>query len=134
MTTISLANRMAIHELIASYSHCVDNYRGEEWSELFVEDGRLVGVETPLVGRQAFVDQSDNLKAGPTEYRHIITNIVLPPGASDEQAVALAYGTVADWATSPALMTIFVEYRFELVNRGDGWKIACLHINRPYET
>jgi hypothetical protein len=133
MTTISVENRLAIHELIAQYSHCVDNYRGTEWSELFLEDGRLDGVETPLVGRQAFVEQSDVLKAGPTEYRHIITNVYLLPGATDEQAVALAYGTVADWAFSPPIMSIFVEYRFELINRGDEWKIARVHINRPYE-
>jgi hypothetical protein len=134
MNTISAENRLAVHELIAEYSHCVDNYRGVDWSELFLEDGQLVGVDSPLVGRQAFVDQSDSLKEGPTEYRHIITNVYLLPGATDEKAVALAYGTVADWAFSPPIMSIFVEYRFELVNLGEGWKIACLHINRPYET
>lgn len=133
MTTISVENRLAIHELIAEYSHRVDNYRGIEWSELFLEDGRLVGVEPPLVGRQAFVAQSDSLKAGPTEYRHIITNVFISPGATDERAIALAYGTVADWAFSPPIMAIFVEYRFELVNLDDGWRIAELEIKRPYK-
>src|SRR5262245_61069504 len=114
MTTISVENRLAIHELIAEYSHRVDNYRGKDWSELFLEDGRLDGVEPPLTGRQAFVDQSHRLKAGPTEYRHLITNVYLLPGATDEQAVAMAYGTVADWALSPPVMSIFVEYCFEL--------------------
>ena len=133
MTSISVENRLAIHELIAEYSHRVDNYRGKDWSELFLEDGRLDGVEPPMIGRQAFVDQSNRLKAGPTEYRHLITNVYLLPGATDERAVAMAYGTVADWATSPPVMAIFVEYRFELVKRSDGWKIARMAINRPYE-
>jgi len=133
VTTISVENRLAVHELIAEYSHRVDNYRGREWSELFLEDGRLVGVEPPLAGRQAFVDQSARLKAGPTEYRHLITNVYLLPGASDERAVAKAYGTVADWAPSPPVMAIFVEYTFSLVNTGGGWKIAEMQINRPYE-
>lgn len=132
MTSISVANRLAIHELIAEYSHRVDNYRGEEWSELFLEGGRLVGVEPPMVGRQAFVNQSARLKAGPTEYRHLITNVFVLPGATDERAEAKAYGTVADWAVSPPVMSIFVEYRFELVRRGDAWKIAELAIQRPY--
>lgn len=133
MTTISVANRLAVHELIAQYSHCVDNYRGEAWSELFVEGGRLIGVEPALEGRQAFVAQSKRLQAGPTEYRHLITNVYLLPGATDERAVARAYGTVADWAMSPPAMAIFVEYRFDLVKRGDGWKIAEIEINRPYQ-
>ena len=133
MTAISVENRLAVYELIAEYSHRVDNYRGEAWSELFVEDGRLIGVEPALEGRQAFVEQSKRLKAGPTEYRHIITNVYLLPGATNERAVAKAYGTVADWAQSPPAMAIFVEYRFDLIKRGDGWKIAEMEINRPYQ-
>jgi hypothetical protein len=133
MTRISVENRLAVHELIAEYSHRVDNYRGEAWSELFVEAGRLIGVEPALEGRQAFVNQSNNLQAGPTEYRHLITNVYLLPGATDQRAVAMAYGTVADWALSPPAMAIFVEYRFDLVKQGDEWKIAEIEINRPYQ-
>jgi 3-phenylpropionate/cinnamic acid dioxygenase small subunit len=130
--TISVENRLAIHEFIAAYSHTVDNYRGQEWSEMFTEDGRLVGMEPPLVGREAFIAQSDKLRAGPTEYRHLITNVCVLPGATDEQASAIAYGTVADWAQSPPVMAIFVEYRFDLVKQGGAWKIARMEINRPY--
>lgn len=132
MTTISVANRLAIHELIAEYSHCVDNYRGRDWSELFTPDGRLVGIDSPLLGREAFVAQSGKLRAGPTEYRHLITNVYLEPGASDERAVAMAYGTVANWAVTPPVMAIFVEYRFELVRQGEAWKIAELRVHAPY--
>jgi 3-phenylpropionate/cinnamic acid dioxygenase small subunit len=134
MTALSLESRLAIHELIARYSHWLDNYRGVDWSELFTEDGSLVGMEPPLVGREAFVRQSDKLRAGPTEYRHIISNVYILPDATDEQAVARAYGTVVDWAASPVAVSIFVEYQFELVKRGDGWKIARMSIDRPYET
>ena len=132
MTTISLENRLAIHELIAEYSHCVDNYRGEDWAALFLEDGRLVGADNPFLGRQALIDQAETLRRGPTEYRHLITNVFLEPGATDEQAVALAYGTVADWAKEPPSMSIFVEYRFELVKRADKWQIAELRVHMPY--
>jgi hypothetical protein len=131
--TISVENRLAVHELIAEYSHRVDNYRGQEWSELFIEGGRLIGVEPPMVGRQAFVDQSERLQAGPTEYRHLITNVYLLPGATDTEATAKAYGTVADWAVTPPVMAIFVEYRFSLVKQGAQWKIAEMEINRPYQ-
>ena len=132
MTTISVENRLAIHELIAEYSHCVDNYRGEDWAGLFLEDGKLVGTDNPFLGRQALIDQADALKNGPTEYRHLITNVYIQSGASDEHAVALAYGTVADWAHKPAVMSIFVEYRFELVRRDESWQIAELRVHMPY--
>jgi hypothetical protein len=134
MTTISVENRIAVHELIAEYSHRVDNYRGKEWSELFLEDGRLIGVEQPLLGRKAFVDQSNRLKTGPTEYRHLITNVYVLPGATDTAATAKAYGTVADWAVVPPVMALFVEYRFSLVKQGEQWKIAEMEINRPYQS
>ncbi len=133
MSKISIENRLAIHELIAEYSHRVDNYRGEDWAELFVEDGRLTGVDPPMEGRQAFIDQSARLLGGPTEYRHLITNVYVLPGATDERAGAMAYGTVADWGVSPPKMAIFVEYRFDLVRRDGEWKIAEIAIRRPYE-
>lgn len=132
MTTISVENRLAIHELIAEYSHCVDNCRGEDWAGLFLEDGKLVGTDNPFLGRQALIDQAAALKAGPTEYRHIITNVFIQPGATDEQAVASAYGTVIDWASTPPPISIFVEYTFNLVRPSEKWQIAELHVRMPY--
>ena len=132
MTMISLENHMAIHELIAEYSHCVDNYRGEDWADLFLADGKLVGTDNPFLGRKALIDQAATLKAGPTEYRHIITNVFRQPGATDEQATASAYGSVVDWATRPPPISIFVEYTFNLVNLGGKWQIAELRVDMPY--
>lgn len=132
MTGISVENRLSIHELIAEYSHCVDNYRGEDWARLFLEDGKLVGTDNPFFGRQALIDQAEKLKEGPTEYRHLISNVFIQPGATDEHAVALAYGTVADWVHKPAVMSIFVEYRFEVVRHDARWQIAELRVHMPY--
>ncbi len=132
MAEISLDNRLAIHELIARYSFCVDNYRGEDWADLFLADGKLLGPGIELVGMAGFTGQSDKLLAGPTEYRHVITNVFVEDGASDSHAVAHAYGTVADWAVQPAALAIFVEYRYTLVNTDQGWKIAELRVHMPY--
>ncbi len=132
MTAITLENRLAIHELIAQYSFRVDNYRGEDWADLFLPDGKLLGKDIELVGHAAFVGQSDKLRAGATEYRHVITNVYVEEGASNESAVARAYGTVADWATTPAAMSLFVEYRFDLRKSGEQWKIAELQVHMPY--
>ncbi|MFV8817963.1 nuclear transport factor 2 family protein [Haliea sp. E17] len=134
MSGISLENRIAIYELIARYSFCVDNYRGEDWADLFLPDGRLVGADIELNGKAGLVGQSDMLKAGPTEYRHVITNVFVEEGATDESAVANAYGTVADWATIPAKEVIFVEYRFDVVRRDGVWKIAEARVHMPYSS
>ncbi len=99
---------------------------------MFTEGGRLLGMEPPLEGREAFIAQSDKLRAGPTEYRHIITNVFLQPGATNEHAIASAYGTVVDWASRPPPISIFVEYTFDVVKRGDKWQIAELNVHMPY--
>lgn len=133
MSELSLENRLAIYELIAEYSHQVDNNRGQDWADLFTMDGQLVGPDILLQGPEAFVKQSRALQRGPTEYRHSITNIYLDRSSNNEQAVANAYGLVSDWATQPATLCIFVEYRFTVVHQGSGWKIAELRVNMPYE-
>lgn len=133
MSEISLQNRMAIHELIAEYSHHVDNYRGEAWANLFVEEGKLLGIPNPMIGRQAFIDKALELRNGEKEYRHSITNVYLEPGATNELAVARAYGLVSDWAKAPPVIAMFVEYRFEVINRNDDWKIMEMHVHRPYK-
>lgn len=132
MTEITLENRLAVHELIAKYSHHVDNYRADEWASLFLDDGEMVGIPQPLVGRQAFIGQCEKLKQGPTEYRHSITNIYLEADSTNDHAVAHAYGLVSDWAATPPLLSIFVEYRFDVVKLDEGWKIAELAIHPPY--
>lgn len=132
MSDISLHNRIAIHELIASYAHHVDNYRGEAWANLFVEDGKLVGIANPMLGRQAFIDKAVELQQGTKEYRHSISNVYLEEGASDERAQSRAYGLVSDWAQVPPTMSMFVEYLFEVVNTEGGWKISTLHVQYPY--
>lgn len=132
MPNISLENRLAIHELIARYSHEVDNYRGAGWADLFLEDGRLIGIEEPLLGRAGLLGQVEKLRSGDTEYRHSITNVYLEPGATDERAVARAYGLVSDWAGNPPVLAIFADYRFEVVRAGEQWKIAELTVNMPY--
>ncbi|TGD71295.1 nuclear transport factor 2 family protein [Mangrovimicrobium sediminis] len=132
MSGISLENRLAVHELIASYSYPVDNYRGEDWADLFLEDGRLLGPDIHLQGRDAFVRKAQDLQAGSTEYRHCISNVVVESESTDERAQARAYGAVSDWATRPAVLSIFVEYRFELHNTAQGWKIAEMRVHMPY--
>lgn len=133
MSGISLQNRLAIHELIANYSYQVDNYHGEEWAGLFVEGGKLLGKDYEFTAPDGFVRQARWLKKQPMEYRHHITNIFLEDDASNDHAVANAYGLVTDWAQAPVKIDMFVEYRFELVNRDGRWLIAQLRVHTPYE-
>ncbi len=132
MAGISLQNRLIIHELIAEYSHHVDNYRGDDWANLFVEEGKLTGIPNPIIGRQAFVDKARELQQGDKEYRHSISNVYLEPGATDEHAVVRAYGLVSDWAKTPPEMSMFVEYRFDVINTNSAWKILEMQVHNPY--
>jgi len=132
MSELSLENRLTIHELIAEYSHHVDNYRVEEWADMFLEDGKILGFEPGVHGPDGFYKQVRWLKKGKMEFRHNITNIYLESESTNEQVVARAYGLVSDWAEKPVKLTMFVEYRFEFVKRGDRWKIAQVDTDYPY--
>ncbi len=133
MSVISLENRLAIHELIAEYSHHVDNYRGENWASLFIDGGRLVGPGIEVIAPQGFIDKAQELKRGDKEYRHAISNIYLEADSNNERATANAYGVVSDWANKPAEMSIFVEYRFDVIKQGERWKIALMRVHMPYD-
>ncbi|GIX30597.1 MAG: hypothetical protein KatS3mg124_1069 [Porticoccaceae bacterium] len=132
MIDLAAEERLAIQDLIARYAFFTDQYQGEAWSQLFLEEGVLEGLPEPLVGREALAAKNVELKEGPTEYRHFITNLYLESGAAD-RAVARAYGLVLDWALRPPSLAMFVEYRFDLVKRGGQWKIARVVVIRPYE-
>lgn len=132
MSELSLENRLLIHELIAEYSHHVDNYRAEEWADMFLEEGKILGFQPPVIGPDGFFKQVRWLKRGKTEFRHSITNIYLEAGATNEHVFACAYGLVTNWAEKPAELAMFVEYRFEFVKRGERWKIALLTAHFPY--
>ncbi len=132
MSAISLENRLAVYELIARYAHEVDNYRGEGWADLFLEDGRLISPGAPHIGRQALINQAKSLQDRGMKYRHVITNIYLSDNATDEHAVANAYGTVTEWSRVPAEVGIFADYRFEMVNRDGQWKFVQVTVSMPY--
>lgn len=132
MSGISLENRLEIYELIAEYSHHVDNNRGEQWAAMFTPEGCLVGGGIEIRGTEGFLKQSRWLARSKTEYRHSITNIYLESDADNEKAVANAYCLVSDWATVPAEVALFVEYRFSVVRQSGSWKIAEVQVNMPY--
>ena len=133
MSGISLENRLAIYELLAEYSHHVDNYRGEEWAALFVEGARLECAPLEdVVAPEGIIKQARFLKKSRWEYRHSMTNVYLEPDSDDERATVNAYGLVTDWATKPAQAALFVEYRFDLVKQDGRWKIAHERVHAPY--
>lgn len=132
MSSISLENRFAIYDLLARYSHYVDEYNSEGWSGLFLEDGKITGVPTPSIGRQAVYDRCEALKTDPRKMRHSTTNVYFEDGANDEKATVKAYGLVTNWAVKPPQPEIFAIYRYDLVNTAEGWKIAEMNVHTPY--
>jgi hypothetical protein len=132
MATISLENRLLIHEFIAEYAHHVDNYRGEEWAAMFVEGGKLIGFELDVIAPQDVLKLVSELKAGVTEYRHSITNVYLDENSNDDEATAYAYGLVTDWGAKPARLPMFVEYRFNMIRQNSRWKILELRADMQF--
>jgi hypothetical protein len=79
MPQLSTEDRLAIGEVIARYSHCVDRARWDELVELFSEDCRLdlsqvLGLYVGRPGVRKFVE---TMRALPITMRHLTSNVVL---------------------------------------------------------
>jgi hypothetical protein len=91
MSQLTAEDRLAIHELMAVYSRCIDFGRWEELPELFTEDctldfGAVMGEHHGKEGVRGFADML--AKTGLT-MRHYVTNCIV--GGDGERAEATTY-------------------------------------------
>jgi hypothetical protein len=111
-----------IRNLVARYAHLVDDAQVQEWSELFVEDGRMEAFTMPLEGRAALVEWINGVLSGP-KLRHMITgtHVVVDSateahGTSDTLLLAAVEGS---WIIAGA-----PRYQDRYVKTAGGWQFA----------
>jgi hypothetical protein len=70
--------RMALEELIRQHSWLIDHGAADRLPDLYEDDGRLIGIGTDKVGRQAIAAWADQ-RTAMTERRsrHVLTNLTL---------------------------------------------------------
>jgi hypothetical protein len=119
MSELTTADRLAIAETLARYSHCIDKGRWDELVTLFTPDCRLdlsqvLGCYEGSDGIRQFGAMMQPLGLF---MRHLVTNLVV--GGDGEQARAECY--VMAITGSPGAVPSTGFYEDELVKRDGRW-------------
>lgn len=118
---LTLADRMAIHDLVADYNWAIDHVEAEAWAATFTEDGALVanGVERAR-GRAALVAYlAERRAAGKPQLRHWVTNLRVSGEGTQArlQAYVMAF-RIDEGLGAPYVMG---EYDDDVVHTGGRW-------------
>jgi hypothetical protein len=120
MSELTTADRLAIQEVLARYSHCIDRGRWSKLAELFTEDCRLdlsqlMGAYDGQAGIAQFVATLEPLGVF---MRHIVSNVVIE-GDADRAHVECYVTAVTGSPATPNRMTGF--YDDQLVKQNGRW-------------
>lgn len=121
MAALSLEDRLALHELLARYTHYLDFGQIEKMGEIWTEDCRfqvpVANIDIAgLANLQGFFQQT---MAAVPNIRHVVSNIYVEESA--EGATLHAYLATLDAAEHR--VTMFARYRDECVKTPAGWRI-----------
>jgi len=124
--TLSLEDRLALHELIARYAHLLDLGGVDRLGEIYTQDARFVvaALDVDIQGLPALIDFFDATMAQST-VRHIITN-VFTEATGQDTADLHAYLQIVDSATK-AITTVGV-YHDNCIRTPAGWRVAVRNV------
>lgn len=121
--TIDLENRMAIHELIARYSHLIDGREYDAWVQCFTPDGALhsaVGVAAGHEALRAFASDYEARRARMPNARHYITNLAID--LDGDRATARSYVQITSSEPRGVRVVFTGQYDDRLVRVDGAWK------------
>lgn len=116
-------DRLAIHEVLARYCHCLDQGRWDEFRTLFTEDatldfGEVMGVWEGGAGIARFTETMAGLGLF---MRHYVTNVLL---SGDGHAARADSYVLAVTGRGQQQMVATGRYEDRFVKRGDRWLLA----------
>jgi ketosteroid isomerase-like protein len=77
---ITIADRQAIEALVNEHAWLIDHGRADEVAQLYLEDGRLLGIGPPRTSRAAILEWACQRAAmRERKSRHVQTNLRLEP-------------------------------------------------------
>jgi hypothetical protein len=111
--------------LLARFSHYIDCGRSKDWAMLFTADGtmscdgtvRAQGTSELIAAVESVCDGAASTR------RHLITSIVIDPGANRREVAVQASGLVIDMAQGG--LAEFHDYHLKLA-KVSGWRIRHL--------
>ena len=121
---LSVEDFVAIENHMGKYCWLIDENMGDEWVNLWTEDGAFSGIAPePIVGREALkgipVMQHSNADQ---KLRHQVANFHAEYGASKNEVIARFYNLVTDWGNGGKFFCMAI-CEAKLVRDGEGWKI-----------
>lgn len=121
--SLSLEDRVALHELIARYAHLLDLGGIDRLGEIYTQDARFTvpALDVDIQGLPALIDFFRATMAQMSTVRHVITNVFADATGRDTADVH-AYLQIVDAATR-AITTVGV-YHDHCVRTPAGWRVA----------
>jgi bifunctional aromatase (cyclase/dehydratase) len=122
---VSIADHVAISDLLGRYCWHVDNGHAEEWADLWTEDGVYSGSKPePVVGREALkaVPRGSFEGSNGGKTRHLIANLYCDYIDNNDVIRARYYNFVSNWETQGRCV-VMALCEVILVRGDSGWKI-----------
>jgi len=125
--TLSAEDRIALHELIARYSHLLDRGGIDRMGEVFTEDCRFTVAyfDVDIHGLQPLIGFFQPTMAARPSVRHVITNIYTE-ATGINTADMHAYLQIVDAANNALTAVNF--YHDHCVKTPAGWRIATRNV------
>lgn len=129
MPDLSTADRLAVAEVLALYSHCIDRGRWDDFAALFTDDCRLdlsqvMGLYEGADGIKRFCDTMRSL---PIVMRHFVTNVVIRGDGDRAQVESYVLAITGPEGGPSSQMPGF--YDDEIVRQGGGWRIRSRRLS-----
>ena len=125
---MSLADRLAIHDLFVRYAGALDDGDVETVVGCFAADAVLsspaIGVIAGGAAIRAFAEGFAARRDGGVQFRHLITNLAAAIDAGGERAYATAYLLVAISRDGKSRFLPPGRYECDLVRQGGQWRFA----------
>jgi SnoaL-like domain len=130
------ADELQIRNLIARYALHTDEGDAEAFANLYVAEGTWTRENSPPValggsglpketfrGRPALAQLIVNstINRFQRKVRHQMTDVLVEPGASPNEAVLNFRALVTNWMDGPGKIAMCVHYRGSSVRTGEGW-------------
>ena len=111
MSELTIADRLAIQEILYRYSHCIDRGRWEELPALFTEDccldlSQVLGRYEGSAGIRQF---TETLRSVGIFMRHFVSNIVVEGDSERAHASAYVIAITGPAGSTPRQTTGFYE-------------------------
>ena len=121
--SLTLEDRLTLHELIARYAHLLDLGGVDRLGEIYAEDARFCvpALDVDINGLPALIDFFRATMAQMSTVRHVISNVFVEATGKD-MADVHAYLHIVDAATK-AITTVGV-YHDNCVRTAAGWRVA----------